>query len=74
MVDPTIYIRYQKPFKLRFEDIEARRVANFSILRTVNFRSLIKNREFFKISSRKWNIIGIGSPGVILVNSMSNNR
>ena len=29
--------------------------------------SLIKNREFFKISSRTWNIIRIGGSGVILV-------
>ena len=46
---------------------------NFNVLRIINFRSLIKKREFFKISSRKWNIIRTGGPGVKLVN-LSNNR
>ena len=42
----------------------------------MNFKSLIKNRQFSKVSSRKWNniivITRIGGPGVILVNLLNN--
>lgn len=43
-------------FLLRIKDTEAKRVANFDVLRVVYFWRLIKDREFIKISSRKWNI------------------
>ena len=47
-------------------------MANFNIQIIINFRALIKNREgFFKISSRKRNVMGIGGPGVITVNLLN---
>ena len=43
-------------------------MANINIQRIINFR----NREFFKVSSRKWNILQLGGPGVILANLVNN--
>lgn len=53
---------HQLSKKDRFEDTGATRVANFDIQ---NYK--------LSISSWKWDIVRIGGPGVILVNS-SNNR
>ena len=58
MVELHLY-QISKMFLLGLEDKEATQVVNLNIQRIIiiiNFRSLIRNREFFKVSSRKWNI------------------